>query len=61
MVASNRLFEAAAIFSAIDSSKLVFSKDQGEQMTVSFKYSKDIPLFGPVKLVIDYEGDARAR
>ena len=48
-------------FHAIDSSKLVFSKDQGEQMTVSFKYSKDIPLFGPVKLVIDYEGDARAR
>ena len=48
-------------FHAIDSSKLVFSKDQGEQMIVSFKYSKDIPLFGPVKLVIDYEGDARAR
>ena len=48
-------------FHAIDSSKLVFSKDQGEQMIVSFKYSKDIPLFGPVKLVIDYEGDTRAR
>ena len=48
-------------FHAIDSSKLIFSKDQGEQMIVSFKYSKDIPLFGPVKLVIDYEGDARAR
>ncbi|MDO4637573.1 MAG: DUF4845 domain-containing protein [Lautropia sp.] len=53
--------QAIEDFHAIDSSKLIFTKGQSDQVTVSFKYSKDIPLFGPVRLVIDYEGDARAR
>ncbi len=48
-------------FSAISSKDLKIEKGAGEQLQVSFKYEKRIPLFGPASLVIDYEGDARAR
>ena len=40
---------------------LLYTSDAAEQLQVSFKYEKRIPLFGPASLVIDYEGDARAR
>lgn len=48
-------------FSAINSGDLKIEKGAGDQLVVSFHYDKRIPLFGPVSLVIEYEGDSRAR
>lgn len=48
-------------FSAISGKDLLIEKRPNDQTHVSFAYEKRIPLFGPVSLVIDYQGDAKAR
>lgn len=48
-------------FSAISGKDLLIEKRPIDQTHVSFAYEKRIPLFGPVSLVIDYQGDARAK
>lgn len=40
---------------AITSTDLDISKEGGE-IVISFAYSKKIPLYGPVSLLIDFEG-----
>lgn len=44
---------------SITSSDLDISKDNGE-IVVSFSYSDKIHLFGPVSLLLDYNGSASA-
>ncbi|MDO4904981.1 MAG: DUF4845 domain-containing protein [Lautropia sp.] len=48
-------------FSAISGKDLLIEKRPNGLTQVSFAYEKRIPLFGPVSLVIDYQGDAGAR
>ena len=41
--------------SSVTSKDLEITKD-GSRVTIAFAYTKKIPLFGPVSLVIDFEG-----
>lgn len=54
------IFEKQATVSYIEtiSSKDLLIKKVANQYQVSFAYQKKIGLFGPVSLVIDYEGSA---
>lgn len=58
-----RIFENAA---AIDDFKAVTGKDldvskEGDKVVVKFAYSKEIPLGGPVFLVIKYAGNTSVK
>jgi hypothetical protein len=43
---------------AVSPSDLVIGKEGGE-LTISFSYTKRIPLFGPVSLTIDFQGASK--
>jgi hypothetical protein len=43
---------------SINAKDLDISKD-GNQMVIAFAYRKEVPLFGPVGLYIDYAADSR--
>jgi Domain of unknown function (DUF4845) len=58
-----RAFENRA---AIDNISTISSKDleisrEGNQLVVAFAYRKEVPLFGPVGLYIDYAADSRGQ
>ncbi len=46
--------------SSIKGSDLVFEKQPGG-VSVSFRYEKRIPLYGPASLLLDYQGTAKAK
>ncbi len=48
-------------FTAIGGKDLLIERRPDGSTLVSFAYEKRVPLFGPVSLVIDYQGDARSR
>lgn len=48
-------------FTAISGKDLKIERRPNEQLHVSFDYEKRVPLFGPVSLVIQYQGDSTAR
>lgn len=52
-------FAAIDDITSISGKDLVIERRGDGQMTVSFQYEKRIPLFGPVSLVIDYQGSAQ--
>lgn len=47
-------------FTSITGRDLIVERD-GEQLTVSFGYEKRVALFGPVSLLIQYEGSTASR
>lgn len=47
-------------FEAISGKDLVIEGRNNDQLRVSFSYEKRISLFGPVSLVIEYQGDSAA-
>jgi hypothetical protein len=56
-----RAFENRA---AIDNISTISAKDleitrEGNQMVIAFAYRKEVPLFGPVGLYIDYAANSR--
>ena len=60
---ARRAFENRA---AIDDINTISSKDleigrDGNQMVIAFAYRKEVRLFGPVGLYIDYAADSRGR
>lgn len=48
-------------FEAVSGKDLLIERGQNDQLKVSFAYEKRISLFGPVSLVIEYQGDSTAR
>lgn len=48
-------------FEAIRGKDLVIERRNNDQLHVSFSYEKRIALFGPVSLLIEYQGDSSAR
>lgn len=48
-------------FEAVLGKDLLIEKHAGGQIHVSFAYEKRIPLFGPVSLLIEYQGDVRGK
>lgn len=48
-------------FTAVSGKDLKIERRANEQLHVSFEYEKRVPLFGPVSLVIEYQGDSSAR
>ena len=58
---ARRAFENRA---AIDNIQTIRPQDleisrEGQQMVISFAYRKEVPLFGPVGLYIDYAADSK--
>ena len=55
-----RAFERSAAVDdivSIQGKDLVITRD-GNKVTISFRYEKRIPLFGPASLLLDYQGSA---
>ena len=54
-------FAAVDDITSITGKDLTIEKDASGATVISFAYEKRIPLYGPVTLLIDYQGSNRAR
>ncbi|BAL97436.1 DUF4845 domain-containing protein [Rubrivivax gelatinosus] len=57
--AFDRQKEVEYSIASIDSKDLVITKEN-DKVVIGFAYDKEIPLFGPVYLLLKYEGQAKA-
>ena len=57
--AFNRQMTADYLVGSVTAQDLDISKENG-QLVIRFAYRKEIPMYGPVSLVITYSGEGRA-
>ena len=57
--AFDRQKEVEYSITSISGSDLTVTKDNNDKVVVGFAYDKLVPLFGPVYLLIKYEGQSR--
>ncbi|HEU4622035.1 MAG TPA: DUF4845 domain-containing protein [Burkholderiaceae bacterium] len=51
----------AGYITTLTGKDLDITKDTKGEIVIRFAYEKKLPLFGPVSLVIDYEGSSKTR